>query len=288
MSLPATILQPGPPQPERIVAVAATGRALSLDLAPGRLLLDAVRDALAEHGFDGGVVELADVALSPFAYVMPALSSTPEHAAYYSETFRPAGVSRVRAGALTVGQRDGGPFFHGHAIWVEADGRVTGGHILPHETVLAEPATVTAFGLSGATFAAVQDPETNFKLFEPARSAVSEGYRGSSAVALRIRPNLDFCTAIEEACAARGIKHARLRGGVGSTIGARFEDGRVVGNFATEVYVREGLVAPGADGSPQATVDVGLVDYTGAVAEGRLKRGANPVLMTFELVLEAV
>jgi hypothetical protein len=35
-------------------------------------------------------------------------------------------------------------------------------------------------------------------------------------------------------------------------------------------------------------LDVGLVDYTGGLAQGRLVRGDNPVLMTMELVLEAL
>ena len=36
----------------------------------------------------------------------------------------------------------------------------------------------------------------------------------------------------------------------------------------------------------EATLDVALVDYIGGLAEGRLVRGDNPVLMTMELVLE--
>jgi hypothetical protein len=37
-----------------------------------------------------------------------------------------------------------------------------------------------------------------------------------------------------------------------------------------------------------AELDVALVDYTGGLAEGRLLRGDNPVLMTMELVLEVI
>ena len=44
----------------------------------------------------------------------------------------------------------------------------------------------------------------------------------------------------------------------------------------------------GLDGAPRAEVDVGLVAYTGEIAEGRLARGQNPVLITFELVLEVL
>ena len=44
----------------------------------------------------------------------------------------------------------------------------------------------------------------------------------------------------------------------------------------------------GADGALEAALDVALVDYLGGLAEGRLLRGDNPVLMTMELVLEVL
>jgi hypothetical protein len=58
--------------------------------------------------------------------------------------------------------------------------------------------------------------------------------------------------------------------------------------FATELAVKAGSIAAGADGTLQATLDVALVDYLGGIAEGRLMRGDNPVLMTMELVLEVI
>jgi hypothetical protein len=52
--------------------------------------------------------------------------------------------------------------------------------------------------------------------------------------------------------------------------------------------VRAGAIVSGAGGTLAAQLDVALVDYTGGLAEGRLKRGDNPVLMTVELVLEVL
>ena len=49
-----------------------------------------------------------------------------------------------------------------------------------------------------------------------------------------------------------------------------------------------GAIMSGVDGALEATLDVALVDYTGGLAEGRLIRGDNPVLMTMELVLEVL
>ena len=46
------------------------------------------------------------------------------------------------------------------------------------------------------------------------------------------------------------------------------------------------VIAPNASGALEAQLDIALVDYLGDLAEGRLVRGDNPVLMTMELVLE--
>ncbi|CAN7309031.1 DUF296 domain-containing protein [Bosea sp. LjRoot90] len=281
------IEQPGPAEPERIQWAEGHGRKLMLELKPG-LLLDAIAEAFAAHGFSSGVLRLpAGLALAPFAYVMPALSATPEHAAFYSETFRPDGVTRIEAGALTFGERDDVPFFHGHALWREADGTHNGGHILPDQSFLAEPITVDAVGLDGAGFVAGHDPETNFKLFMPAVQPSAGAEAGGRFFVLRLRPNRDVFTALEAFCAERGIVHAVIHGGVGSTIGARFADDRVIEPFATEIAITAGHVAPGEGGKPEAALAIALVDYTGGMAQGALKRGENPVLMTLELVLEA-
>jgi predicted DNA-binding protein with PD1-like motif len=280
------IEQPGPAEPERIQWAEGRGRKLTLELKPG-LLLNVIAEAFAAQGFSSGVLRLpAGLPLAPFAYVMPALSATPEHAAFYSETFRPDGVTRIETGALSFGERDGAPFFHGHALWREADGTRNGGHILPDQSFLAEPISVDAVGLDGAGFVAGHDPETNFKLFMPAERP-SKGNAGGRFFALRLRPNRDVFTALEAFCAERGITHAVIHGGVGSTIGAQFADSRVIEPFATEIAITAGHVAPGTDGKPEAALAIALVDYTGGMAQGALRRGENPVLMTLELVLEA-
>jgi predicted DNA-binding protein with PD1-like motif len=261
-----SIVQPGRPAPERIQWAEARGRAFSFMLEAGVPLLEAARRGFVREGFAGGVLNINGGALGPFAYVMPALSKTKENAAFYSDSFRPAGITRLRMGAMTVGQRDGAPFFHCHGLWTEADGSAGGGHILPEETVVAEPFEVDAFGLDGAVFTAEPDPETNFKLFGPIPSkAAAAAQTTSRAYALRLRPNQDFAGALEAFCRERAITP-----------------------FATEMAVRSGAITSRADGRLEATLDVALVDYTGGLATGRLVRGDNPVLMTMELVLEVM
>ncbi len=154
------------------------------------------------------------------------------------------------------------------------------------ETAVAEPFEVEAFGIVGAVFRAEPDPETKFKLFGPVPSAAKGAEATCRVYALRLRPNQDFAAALEAFCREQGIAHAKLHGGVGSIIGARFADGRIVEPFATEMAVSSGVIVSGEDGALQATLDVALVDYLGGIGVGRLTRGDNPVLMTMELVLE--
>ncbi|WP_050384349.1 PCC domain-containing protein [Bradyrhizobium pachyrhizi] len=283
-----SIAQPGAPHQERIQWISARGRAFSFVLEAGIPLLEAVRRGFAAEGFFGGVLSAKSGALGPFAYVMPALSKDGVNAAFYSDTFRPDGVTRLKLAALTFGERDGAPFFHCHGLWTEADGRFNGGHMLPDETIVAEPFEVNAFGIDGATFLAEADSETNFKLFGPVASAPRGARTTSHAFVLRLRPNQDFACALEGFCRQHGILRARLHGGVGSTIGAVLTDGHSVVPFATELAVTAGEIAPDADGRLHAELDVALVDYLGGIAEGRLVRGDNPVLMTMELALEVL
>ena len=282
------IKQPGAPAAERIQWVEVKGRAFTFTLQAGVPLLEAARRGFAAEGFAGGVLNFGQGALGPFAYVMPALSKTRENAAFYSETYRPQGVTRAKLGSMTLGTRDGAPFFHCHGLWTEADGKASGGHMMPDETIVAEPFEVAAFGLDGAMFTAEPDPETNFKLFGPI-AALSIGARTTSrAFALRLRPNQDFAGCVEEFCRAHGIARAKIHGGVGSTIGARFAHGGVTEPFATELAITSGAIAAGPSGALEAALDVALIDYAGGIAEGRLIRGDNPVLMTMELVLEVM
>lgn len=282
------IVQPGPPNPERIQWVDARGRAFSFTLQAGLPLLEAARRGFAEAGFAGGVLSMRGGTLGPLAYVMPALSKTGANAAFYSDTFRPAGITQLKCAAMTLGERDGAPFFHCHGLWTETDGHLHGGHILPEESIVAEPFAVDAFGIDGAMFTADVDAETNFKLFGPIPHGATNASTNSRAFALRLRPNQDFAGALENFCRQRGIFSARIHGGVGSTIGAHFTDGRCVVPFATELAIRSGTVISGADSTLEAALDVVLVDYLGGIAEGRLMRGDNPVLMTMELVLEVL
>lgn len=279
-----TIQHPGQVGAERIDAVPVHVRPVDMHLQPGQALLPALVAALPA-GCTSAVLRLHGGTLAPFAYVMPALSRTPAHAVYFSDRFDAPGAVTLHEASVTFGRRDGAPWLHCHARWSDADGTPHCGHLLPDDAILASPMAATAWLVDGAAFTVVPDAETGFTLFRPLPCPPAGDAR-PNALAVRVAPNEDICTALETVCVERGIPRATVRGGVGSTVGAAFADGRVVEPFVTEVLVRAGRIAPGADGRPQAQLDVALVDHTGGLAEGRLQRGANGVLVTFELVLQ--
>src|SRR5689334_13331923 len=204
-----SIKQPGTPIAERIQSVEVRGRAFTFTLEAGLSLLEAARRGFAARGFASGTLNIKGGALGPFGYVMPALSKTGENAAFYSDTFRPSGITQLELATMTLGMRDGAPFFHCHGLWREADGRESGGHMLPEEAFVAEPFEVEAFGIDGAMFAAEPDPETNFKLFGPVPAAAKGAKTTSRAFAMRLRPNQDFAGCLEAFCRAQNIARAK-------------------------------------------------------------------------------
>ena len=284
-ALPRHIRHPGPEAEERIISAVGALEVIDFTLPPGLTLNAAIAGPLLEAGFEAAQVEISGGGFGPFTYVMPATSPDAEHVAWYSAPFTPPGISRLEGGSVTFGRREGAPFIHCHAIWTEADGSRHGGHMMPHEAIVAEPVRARAYGTRNVAVTVDFEPETNFSLFTPhALSGVAAGERRIAFA--RLRPNVDFCQALEEICRRHGFAAGRVCGGVGSLIGARFTDAPEMSDYATEVYVRAGTIAADAAGTLTATADVSLVSLTGALAAGRLVRGDNPVLITFEVSVE--
>jgi len=281
-----SIEHPGPVHPTRIECVPANVRAVEVELPPGVTLLQGLANAVQAQGATSAVFSFRDGSFAPLRFVMPALADSPKHVAYFSERFEAAGAARIESGSVTFGSRDGEPTLHCHATWTESDGRRRSGHVLAAESQVEHPTRLHAWMIDGAAFEVSPDAETNFSLLQV--RAKPDRSDGTNGLVVRVRPNQDLCLALEALCAERNIRRARICGGVGSLIGTVFDDGRTVEPFVTEVFIHRGVVEPGLDGALQAEVDVGLVAYTGEIAEGRLARGQSPVLITFELVLEVL
>lgn len=276
-----TLTQPGPIANPRIVSAAGDAASLLYRLEPGQTLLAAITAPLVEAGLQSAAIEITGGSFPRLAYVIPAMPEDDRHVAYFSQTHRPAGVTRLNFATATFGWRDGAPSLHCHGTWTEADGTLRGGHILAEDSFLSAPAEVRAFAMAEVRIEARPDLETNFSLFTP----ITEGPGRGRMIAARIRPNVDLCLALEEICRRHGVQEAIVRGSLGSLIGACFDDGTVIEDNATEILVRSGHVAM-RDGEVRAELDVSVIDMKGAVHAGKLLRGKNAVCITFEAMLE--
>jgi predicted DNA-binding protein with PD1-like motif len=270
-----SLVQPGPIHPRRIDSFAGEARVLTFPLRTGVSLLASVTGPLVDAGWRGGTLTIEGGALNPFRYVMPGPPDDASHVAYFSAPRAPAGTTRIEQANATFGWNDGQPFLHCHAAWTEPDGTRRGGHILTGESIVTEPAMVHAWGFQDIEIATSLDEETNFPLFQPSGS-----YTEAAAVIARVRPNEDIVTAVETIARRHRMPNARVRGSLGSLIGASFVDGTIVPDDATEVLVRRGNVLEG-----HATLDLLVIDALGHVHAGELARGENPVCITFDLVL---
>ncbi len=275
--------QPGPVALERHESFEGVGRRFDFTLEPGLSLNDAVARTLCTAKIKAAAVVLEGGAFRPFRYLMPALSLDDYHAAWYSEPFAPAGAIRLERGNVTFGERDGAPFIHCHAIWIEDGGKRCAGHILPHETVVDHPIRATAWGVPDVRMVSEPDEETAFTLFHPVACAAPVAGTGPRTVIARVGPNEDIVESLEAICRKHGMEEAVVRGGIGSLIGARYADGTKVDDIATEVFVTLGHVSARQG---RTHLEIAMVDTRGNITEGQLLPGENPVCITFELCLE--
>jgi predicted DNA-binding protein with PD1-like motif len=274
------LVQPGLAHPERTECIEGHSRRLEFLLRPGLSLNEALARPLVAAGMQSAALVFEGATLGPFNYVMPGPPTDDQHVAYFSAPRSPPGETIVEIANVTFGWRDGEPFVHCHGAWIEEGTHRRGGHMLPHETIVAAGTTVHAWALPDVVIRADPDPETNFTLFHPIpTNRANDGHR---TIVARIRPNEDITTAIETLAHRHHMSAAIVRGSLGSLIGACFTDGTIVQDHATEVLVRSGHVHNG-----EAILDMLVVDMAGTVHEGRLLRGHNPICITFELMLEA-
>lgn len=107
---------------------------------------------------------------------------------------------------------------------------------------------------------------------------------------LRLRPNQDIGTAIEQSCVEAGLRGAILRAALGSLNDAVYcnPDGstRTVTGPGLEIVSLTGQLVPTADGRVQAELTATVADRDGNVSGGRLAPGCNIICITAEIVLQ--
>ncbi|MFC0341801.1 DUF296 domain-containing protein [Paracoccus niistensis] len=268
------MVHPGPRAPERVQAARTRLVPVAGTLRTGETAMAGVARLFAEAGCPGGVVFLDGVTCDPMRYVLPALSRDASHAAWYSDTYAPAGPVRIESATASVGQRDGAAFLHCHGIWGSGGQRAMG-HLLPLDSVVAQDAPVTGIGARDAWFDSRPDAETNFTLFQ-----VSGGLPEAPGLIARIAPGGDVVTAVEALCAEAGWTEVRIHG-LGSIDHILFTDGARVDCLATELRFASARVE-----ASRAHLPIDVVDIDGTIFYGVLARGANPVGVTLEILIE--
>lgn len=263
------VTHPGPALAPRATVLPVRAHPVEVILRGGAPFGQTVAEALA--AFDGGFLELRDVAMDPLAYVIPGPAQN-GYAAWYSETHHMGAGARIVQGCTHLGWREGARFTHTHGIWEDESGARHMGHILPDQAVVARDCTVTGWGLTGGCLVARPDPETAFTLFQPEARAGAEG--GTAAHLVTLRPNQDIGAALV------GLELTGRVVGLGSLIGTQMAGGTALESYATEILLTAGRV--GLEG---AVLDAASIGLDGRMIEGRLAAGVNAVLVTAELLV---
>lgn len=282
-TLSRAIRHPGPVSEPRILSHGGKLSRGEIRLQEGAVLMEAIAAELEACGIASAALEFRGLVLSPMKFVMPTFSRSPEHVAYYSETYARDEPVRVERGTATYGEKEGKPFLHGHILWHDSDGHQCGGHVLPFDCRIGEDCTIAFTGCREITMSARFDPETNFTLFQPLPGDLSEGGEFISA---HVRPNEDLVTAIESICMQHGISRGRICSLIGSTVGARFEDGTSIDMIPTEILGLRGAIEARGENAPRIDLEIALIDAAGGIHFGRPTRGENPVLICAEIFIE--
>jgi predicted DNA-binding protein with PD1-like motif len=278
--LPDYIQQPGP-DGAPYMAVPTQLVNLDFELPAGASLHASLAQALKARGLWGGYFRIADMAMSQVSYVIPALPCDEAHVAWYSTVHTPKMPGQIVDAGILCGFHNDAAFFHCHGRLSDAAGTPAMGHLLPEACVLLQPARVIGHGFCDARFTRNFDPQTGFELFSP--KAVTPASSDAEAQLIKIAPNTQISAALIECCRNAGWERAFVQG-IGSIIGAHFDDGRVFDSFATEFLLTKGEIDL-TGSKPDIALDIELVGLDGTFQSGRLMRQKNPVLITAEIVM---
>ncbi|MGE4218243.1 MAG: DUF296 domain-containing protein [Alphaproteobacteria bacterium] len=164
-----TAMQPGPAlEPRILIAEARATADLRLVVAEGTDLLDGLKAALLARGIRNAAIALGGGRFSRMQYLTGQIDPTGARVATYGEP-TPVEDAALISGNAILGQGvDGADIVHCHAVVVDRQGRVHGGH-LPPGTCIVGPGGISAWATAhdGGGFRAAYDPETNYPIFQP-------------------------------------------------------------------------------------------------------------------------
>ncbi len=267
--------QPGPPRAKARDSAPCMATPVLVPLGAEANLLNALGAWMLAEAFDGAMLTLADVPVTGLRYVLPDASTDPNFAAFYSPDHCLHGPGFIRSGQMTLGWRDGAPFAHCHGVFEDASGHLACGHLRVESCVLGAGAALTGHALHGATFEAQPCGETNFVLLTPVFLCKAK----ANAAIVKLSPNEEIGAALAAAASAHHLENVTVHG-LGSLVGAVFEDGKTLERMETEFFFDRARVYAG-----NADLSITIVEAGGRRLSGRLAPGANAVLMTVEALL---
>ncbi|MHA4848041.1 PCC domain-containing protein [Rhodococcus sp. MSC1_016] len=286
------LTQPGTPLPQRIDAYPTTLHPISVELPAGTPLLEALRQAVFEQGYSSAFGELRGGTFTSFDYYIPAVCQAGTSVATFSDPITGRSPATFMRGGLTIGLRDGEVFTHCHAQFVDADGIMRAGHLIPESVIVGAGVTADLYASRDVAMTVLPDTEINFSVFQPRPAAPTKpagtASGGLRSVVARVHPNIDIIEAIENLAEEHGFETAVIRGKIGSFVGATLVQGDQLVSApgpAVEVMYLDGGIRRDETGSIRAELTCAAAAVDGNVYSGALVRGHNPIAMTFELAL---
>lgn len=123
--------------------------------------------------------------------------------------------------------------------------------------------------------------------------AIFEEGESGRLFAIRLKPNQDMIEGIENVCAELGVSSALVRSAVGSLVDAALGYGEAESAGVTtvegpgiEILSLTGEIRPDEEGRPRAYLQGTISDSDAKVYGGIFLRGANPICITLELILQ--
>ncbi|MET1410625.1 hypothetical protein ABVF61_00035 [Roseibium sp. HPY-6] len=274
----AEIRHPGPPNKTRRPFARCNATRIDLQLSAGQSLLGALGDWAEREGFSSAMLDLSGLRLKSFEYVMPDRAIDDRHVAWYSDT-QHCESATLQEGVAILGRRDGRWFAHVHAYWTNKNAEHLG-HLLPDTLIVDQASLISGWGLTGASYVAEEDPETEFTLYR-----VRQENRVKSDIAnaliTTLAPFEDLAASVSDLAQQLDSETFEVSG-LGSLAGATFMDGEPMTGLISEILLQPG---GGRQSNGERKIPIRCIDLEGRLHQGNVLEGGAPTLVTCELLL---
>lgn len=156
--------------PRREVVLASAARDFRVQLPEGLELLEGLSTALEAQGISAAGIQFIGGTFSRLAYLTGQPDASGERVATYGQPTHLEGPVRLLGANAILGRdKAGRALLHCHAVLVDREGHLHGGH-LPPDACIVGPGGLTGFVTAheGAAFRVAEDAETNYAIFQPA------------------------------------------------------------------------------------------------------------------------